>query len=99
MLPVAEEAGVTTGEDEFPGTEAEVEAEGVPAGDAEFAGLVLVAGFGVVVGLAWAVGLAVVADGDVADGEVAGTGAGEAEDGVVAGVTTTVAAGSGLISR
>jgi hypothetical protein len=84
MPPVAEEAGVTTGEDELEGTGAE--AEGVPAGDAELAGLVLVAGFG----LARAVGLGVVADGDVV---------GAAEDGVVAGVTPTVEAGGGLKSR
>jgi hypothetical protein len=75
---VAEGAGVTTGEGEFAGTEA----EGALAGDAERAGLVS------------AVGLSVVAGGDVA-----GTGAGEAEDGVVAGVTPTVAAGGGLMSR
>jgi hypothetical protein len=92
MLPVAEGAGVTTKEGELAGTGAE--AEGVPAGDVELAGLVPVAGFGVVVGLAWAVGLEVVTDGDVV-----GTGAGEAEDGVVAGVTTTVAAGGGLTRR
>lgn len=83
---------MTTGEGELAGTGAE--AEGVPAGDAELAGLVSVAGFGVVAGLAWAVGLGVVVDGDVV-----GTGAGEAEDGVVAGVTPTVAAGGGPISR
>jgi hypothetical protein len=53
-----------------------------------------VAGFGVVADLAWAVGLGVVVGGDVT-----GTGAGEAEDGVVAGVTPTVATGGGLISR
>ena len=41
-----------------------------------------------------AAGLSVVAGGDVA-----GSGAGEAEDGVVAGVTPTVAAGGGLMSR
>jgi len=88
MLPVAEEAGVTAVEGELPGTGAE--AEGVPAGEAELPDLVPVAGFGVVVGLAWAVGLEVVTDGDVV-----GTGAGEAED----GVTTTVAAGGGLTRR
>jgi len=92
MPPVAEEAGVTTGEDAFAGTEA----EGVPPGDPELAGAVPVAGFGVavgvVVGLALAVGFCVVAGGDVA-------GAGEAEDGIVTGVTTTVAAGGGLTSR
>jgi hypothetical protein len=81
-----------TGEGEFAGTGAE--AEGVPAGDAELVGLVSVAGFGVVADLAWAVGLGVVVGGDVT-----GTGAGEAEDGVVAGVTPTVATGGGLISR
>ena len=63
--------------------ETEAEAEGVPAGDAELAGLVLVVGFGV-----------------VADGDVVGTGEVEAADGVVTGMTTSVAAGgSGLISR
>jgi hypothetical protein len=85
MLPVAEGSGVTTGEGEFAGTEAE--AEGVPAGDAELDGVVLAVGFGVVADLTWTVGLGVVADGDVV-----GTGAGETED---AGVT----AGSGLMSR
>jgi len=80
MPPVAEEVGVTAGEGEFEGMVSE--AEGVPEGDAELAGLVLVAGFGVVVG-----------------GGVVGTGAGEAEDGVVAGVTPTVAAGGGLTRR
>ncbi len=83
---------MSTGEGEFAGAGAE--AEGVSVGDAELAGLVSVAGFGVVVGLAWAVGLGVVVNGDVA-----GSGAGETEDGVVAGVTPTVAAGGGLISR
>ena len=81
---------MTTKEGEFAGTGAE--AEGVPAGDAEPAGLVPVAGFGVVVGLALAVGL-----GAVAEGDGVGVGAGEAEDGVVAGVT--VAAGACLMSR
>jgi hypothetical protein len=85
MPPVAEGAGVPTGEDEFAETGAE--AEGVPAGDAELVGLVPVAGFAVVVGLAGAVGRGVV------------VGAGEADDGVVAGVTLTVAAGGGLTSR
>jgi hypothetical protein len=80
MTLVAEGAGVTTGEGELEGTGAE--AEGVPAGDAEL------------VGLALAVGLGVVADGDGAD-----VGAVEAEDGVVAGVTPTVAAGGGLMRR
>jgi len=85
---------VTTGEGESAGTEPEP--EGVPAGDAELVGPVSVAGFGVVVGLALAVGFGVAAGRDVA-----GAGEGEAEDGVVTGVTTTVAAGdgSGLISR
>jgi hypothetical protein len=81
---------VTPGEGEFAGTGAE--AEGVPTGDAELAGVVPVAGFGVVAGLVLAVGLGVVADGD-------GVGVGEAEDGVVAWVTPTVAAGGGLMSR
>ena len=81
-----------TGEGEFAGTG--TEAEGVPAADAELAGLVAVAGLGVVACFAWAVGLGVVVGGDVA-----GTGAGEAEDGVVAGMTSTVAAGGGLMSR
>jgi hypothetical protein len=90
MTPVAEGAGVTTGEGELAGTRAE--AEVVPAGDAELSGVVLVAGFGVVAGLVLVVGLGVVADGD-------GVGDGEAEDGVVAGVTPTVAAGGGLMSR
>jgi len=89
MPPVAEEAGVTTGEDEFAGTKAE--AEGVPPGDPELDGAVPVA-VGVAVGVALAVGFGVVAGGDVA-------GAGEAEDGIVTGVTTTVAAGGGLTSR
>jgi hypothetical protein len=80
---------VTTGEGELAGTVAE--AEGVPAGDdAELPGVVPVAAVGVVAGLVLAVGLGVVADGD-------GVGAGEAEDGVVAGVTPTV--GGGLMSR
>jgi hypothetical protein len=79
---------VTTGEDELAG----MEAEGVPAGDAELPGVVPVAGFGVVAGLVLAAGLGVVADGD-------GVGVGEAEDGVPAGVTPTVAAGGGLTSR
>jgi hypothetical protein len=35
----------------------------------------------------------------VAGGDVVGTGAGEADDGVVAGVTPTVAAGDGLMNR
>ena len=80
---------MTTGEGELEGTRAE--AEGVPAGDAELAGVVPVAVFGVVAGVVLAVGLGVVADGD-------GVGAGEAGDGVVAGVPT-VAAGGGLMSR
>jgi hypothetical protein len=54
--------------------------------------VVLVAGLGVVAGLVLAVGLGVAAEGD-------GVGAGEAGDGVVAGVTPTVAAGGGLMSR
>jgi hypothetical protein len=82
---------VTAGEGELAGMGSE--AEGVPAGDAELAGLVPVAGFRVVAGLAWAVGL------EVADGDGVGTGVGEAEDGVVAGLTPTVAAGGGLMSR
>ena len=81
---------MTTGEDELAG----MEAEGVPAGDAELPGVVPVAGFGVVAGLVLAAGLGVVADGDGAD-----VGAVEAEDGVVAGVTPTVAAGGGLMRR
>ena len=60
---------------------------------AELADLVPVAGFGVVADLAWAVGLG------VADGDGVGTGVGEAEDGVAAGLTPTVAAGGGLMSR
>jgi hypothetical protein len=91
MPPAAEGAGVTAGEGELAGTGAE--AEDVPAGDAELAGLVPVAGFGVVADLAWAVGLG------VADGDGVGTGVGEAEDGVAAGLTPTVAAGGGLMSR
>jgi hypothetical protein len=90
MTPVPEGAGVTTGEGGLAGMG--VEAEGVPAGDAELPGVVPVAGVGVVAGLVLAVGLGVVADGDR-------VGAGEAEDGVVAGVTPTVAAGGGLMSR
>jgi hypothetical protein len=77
-VPVAEEAGVTTGEGELAGTEAEC----VPVGDAELGGLVVAAGPCVVV-----------------VGDVAGTGAGVAENGVVAGVTPVVAAGGGLNSR
>jgi hypothetical protein len=91
MPPAAQGAGVTTGEGELAGTGSE--AEDVPAGDAELADLVPVAGFGVVADLAWAVGLG------VADGDGVGTGVGEAEDGVAAGLTPTVAAGGGLISR
>jgi hypothetical protein len=100
---VAEVAGVTTGEGEPAGTGAEP--EGVTIEDAEVGGLVPAAGFGVLVGLVWAVGLGVVADGDVADGDAVGSGVGEAGVGVaagdvvVAGVTSTVAAGDGLTSR
>jgi hypothetical protein len=54
-MPSAEEVGVTAGEGEFAATGSE--AEGVPVGDAELAGLVSVPGFCVVVGLALAVGL------------------------------------------
>jgi len=90
MTPVPEGAGVTTGDGELAGMGAE--AEGVPARDAELPGVDPVAGVGVVAGLVLAVGLGVAADGDR-------VGAGEAEDGVVAGVTPTVAAGSGLMSR
>jgi hypothetical protein len=82
---------VTAGEGELAGMGSE--AEGVPAGDAELAGLVPVAGFGVVAGLAWTVGL------EVADGDGVGVGVGDAEDGVAAGVTPTVAAGGGRMSR
>jgi hypothetical protein len=88
MTPVPEGAGVTTGEGELAGMGAE--AEGVPARDAELPGVDPVAG--VVAGLVLAVGLGVAADGDT-------VGAGEAEDGVVAGGTPTVAAGGGLVSR
>jgi hypothetical protein len=91
-MPAPEGVDAATGEGEFAGTGSE--AEGVPVGDAELAGLVSVPGFGVVVGLALAVGLFVAAGGDVV-----GPGAGEAEDGAVAGVTPTVAAGGGLTSR
>jgi hypothetical protein len=90
MPPVAEGSGVTTGEGEFAETGAEP--EGVPVGDDELAGLVLVVGFGVLVGLALVVGFGVVVGGDV-------EGVGEAEDGVAAGLTPTVAAGGGLMSR
>lgn len=91
MTPVPEGAGVTTVEGEL--AEMGAEAEGVLAGDdAELPGVDPVAGVGVVAGLVLAVGLGVVADGDR-------VGAGEAEDGVVAGVTPTVAAGGGLMSR
>jgi hypothetical protein len=89
---------VTVGEGELASTgteaeaeaeaEAESEAEDVPAGDAELVGVVLAAGFGVLEDVALAVGL-----GAVADGDVVGTGEGETEDGVVAGVT--IAAGGG----
>jgi hypothetical protein len=92
---VAEEAGVTTGDDEL----AVTEAEGVAAGDGELADPVPVAVFGVAVGLARVVGLGVLAERDVSGGEVAGAGPGEAETGVVAGVTPTVAAGGGLTRR
>jgi hypothetical protein len=73
------------------------EGVGVTTGEGEFAGTGaevegVPAGDAELVGLVLAVGLGVVADGD-------GVGAGEAEDGVVAGVTPTVAAGSGLMSR
>jgi len=81
---------VATREGELAGTEA----KGVPVADAELAGLVWVAGFGVVAGLDRAAGPGVVVAGDVA-----GTGAGEAEDGIVTGMTPTVAAGGGLTSR
>jgi hypothetical protein len=83
---VAELAGVATVEGELAGTGAE--AEGVAAEDAEVAGLV------------WVVGLGVVTDGDVVgsgEGE-AGVGVAAGDD-VVAGVTPTVAAGGGLMSR
>ena len=50
---MTEGIGVTAGEGEF----AVSEAEAVPLGDAELAGLVSVPGFCVVVGLAWRVGL------------------------------------------
>ena len=62
--------------------------------------LVVATGFGAGEEVVWAVGL-----GAVADGDVVGAGAGEdgvgaaAWDVVVAGVTTTVAAGDGLTSR
>jgi hypothetical protein len=69
----------------------------VTTGEGEFAGTgteCVLVGDAERGGLVWAVGRGVVAGGDVA-----GSGAGEAEDGVVAGVTPTVAAGSGLMSR
>ncbi|MGP7996601.1 MAG: hypothetical protein ACLPKI_04595 [Streptosporangiaceae bacterium] len=75
---------MTTGVDEF------ARAGLVAVGDADLAGVVPVAGFGV----ASAVGL-----GEVVGGAVVGTGAGAAEDGVVAGVTPVVAAGGGLTSK
>ena len=92
---------MTAGEGELAGTGAE--AEGAPAEDAEVAGPVPVVGFGVVAGLVWAVGVGA-ADGGVSVGDVLGSGAGEAGVvaagvDVVAGVTTTVAAGDGLTSR
>lgn len=83
-MPVAEGAGVTTGE----GDAAGAGVGRVPAGDTEFRGFPSAVGFGVIVGLVCAVGLA---GGDV-------TGADEGE-GVVAGVTPVVAAGGGLTSR
>jgi hypothetical protein len=92
---------VTVGEGEFAstGTEAEAGAEAVRVGGAELVGPV-VAGVDAGEDVAGAVGLGVVADGDVV-----GVGAREAGDGVaagvtvVAGVTYTVAAGDGLTSR
>lgn len=88
---------MSTGDDELAGTEAE--AEGDPAGDGELADPVPVAVFDVAVGLARVVGRGVLAARDVSGGEVAGAGTGEAETGVVAGVTPTVAAGGGLTRR
>jgi hypothetical protein len=69
----------------------------VTTGEDEFAGTgaeCVPAGDAELVGLILAAGLGVVAGGDVAS-----TGAGEAEDGAVVGVTPMVAAGGGLMSR
>jgi hypothetical protein len=87
-VPVAEGTGVTAEEDDFAGAGV----GRVPAGDTELRGRPLAVGLGVIVGLVCAVGLGVAAAGDLA-------GAGQAEDGVVAGVTPVVAAGGGLTSR
>ena len=94
---------MTAGVGELAGTGAET--EGAAAEDAEVGGPVPVAGFGVVAGLVWAVGVGALADGGVAAGEVLGSGAGEAGvgvaagDDVLAGLTMTVSAGGGLTSR
>jgi hypothetical protein len=75
------------------------EGVGVTAGEGEFAGMASEAE-GVPAGDAELAGLVLVAGfGVVVGGDVVGTGAGEAEDGGVAGVTPTVAAGSGLTRR
>ena len=101
--PAAEVAGVTAGEGELAGTEAE--AEGASVAEAEVGGRVPVAGFGVVAGLVWAVGVDVAEDSGVPVGDVLGSGVGEAGvgvaagDDVVAGMTTTVAVADGLTSR
>jgi hypothetical protein len=73
------------------------EGAGVTTGEGEFAGTgaeCVPAGDAGLGGLVSAVGLSVVVGGDVV-----GAGAGEAEDGVVAGVMPMVAAGGGLMSR
>jgi hypothetical protein len=72
---------------------------GVPVEEGESAGTGAEAE-GVPAGDAELVRLDLVAGvGVVVGGDVVGTGAGEAEDGAVAGVTPTVAAGGGLMSR
>ena len=82
-MPLAEGAGVTTEE----GDPAELGR--VPAGDTELRGVAPAVGAGVIVALARVVGFGV-AGGDV-------MGAGEAEDGVAAGVAAAI--GGGLTCR
>lgn len=79
---MAEGTGVTYGEGEFE----ETGVERLPAGDAELAGLMLAAGFGV-------------ASFAIAGFGMARDGAGEAEDGVRTGVVVTVAVGDGPSKR
>jgi len=76
------------------------EGVGVTTGEDDFAGTVGTGVEGVPPGDAELAGLVpVVGFGVMVGGDVVGTVAGEAEDGVVAGVTPTVAAGGGLTSR